>query len=72
MDYSACLDNYHSYNDLYGLSMVHNQASDAIGHLRDSGYCPVQLHGAHPTQTNCNNGGNQHPPSCLEDQYPCR
>lgn len=28
--------------------MVHNQASDAIGHIRDCCHCPTQLYGAHP------------------------
>ena len=33
---------------------------------------PTQLYSAHPPQINSNNRGDQHPPSRLENQYPCR
>ena len=67
-----CQHHYPRYDGVYGLSMVHNQASDAIGHIRDCCHCPTQLYGAHPTQTNGETGGNQHPPSRMENQHPCR
>ena len=67
-----CQYHYPRHDGLYGLSMVHNQASDAIGHLRDCCPCFAKLYGDHPPQTNCYTGNYKHPSSCMENQYPCR
>ena len=72
MDNSISFHHHPRRNRGNSLSMAATATTSSAVRPHIARRSPTQLYGAHPTQTNCNNGGNQHPPPCLEDQYPCR
>ena len=54
------------------LSMAATTTTSFVVRSHTARRSPTKLYGAHPTQTNGNNRGDQHTPSRLENQHSSR
>ena len=72
MDNSISFHHHPRRNRGDSLSMAATTTTSFVVRSHTARRSLTQLYGSHPTQTNGNNRGDQHTPSRLEDQHPCR